>query len=132
MYIYILYKLLYYIYIYNIYIYIDTYILYICYIYYILYIYIIYIYIYYVYIIYYIYYTYYIHIINYIYIYISIYTWAHQASRLDDLGGRCADQASLSEQYVQVLPRISSHERLRGTKRVAWRGVGGGAQLEAR
>ena len=49
----------------------------------------------------------YIHVIAYVYIdvyiihyiYIYIYTWAHQPSRLADLGGLRAYQASLSEQY---------------------------------
>ena len=31
---------------------------------------------------------------------LDLLTWAHQASRLDDLGGQRAYQASLREQYV--------------------------------
>ena len=32
----------------------------------------------------------------------DIYTWVHQASRLDVLAGRRAYQASLREQYVYI------------------------------
>ena len=51
----------------------------------------------------YIYIVYYILYIIYILYYIYIYTWAHQASRLNDLGGRRAYQASLREQYVYIV-----------------------------